>query len=569
MAFALKLIPLCFLLACSNGDNPAPIPLPLAAVSAQHPHQQARLDLGSVSLSAGSEKGLAEGSIEFILDDRYPTEGAKLQFADLWSTEEVWLDEVYLGEVSGGSFPGELEVGDVLRPGPHRLGLRVRSPGKKSGLLQGARKEVGYEKASIGSIQLHLAPAVHIDWLALPIESGKVSAKAFAPKAPEGSTIRFEAALDGQLFQSLGQAEVHNGIAQAEAIDWEGPLWSPQTGSSALFQFSATLFDKTGEQLDQSIVRSGLRETTASPEGLLLNGKPTPIVAVRMEENWKRDGTNLDELLRVGVNSIEIHGTYPPQSWMNLSDEAGIQVVVLPRCDGEVMATSQDVLTHQTTLMDQQNRLAQSNLHHPSLLFWTTEGTPELMRSLAETFSKDPLQRLVTGGEIPALSLSSRNPKPLRGLKPGTWITEITNPPGSGPETAIHLFRAAMEKGAIGGVLPVDRNHPAMRKTWLSLLQTLTQSLHIALDTTQTRRSNSTVVLSALKANAPIWLEAPFVLPTGALPNSKGTATLSAFHEGEAQLSHGTETRVVELRADTRQGNQRTSAERRIQWNRP
>ncbi len=568
MAFALKLSPLWFLMACSNGDNQAS-PGPMAPVSAQYPHQQARLDLGAVSLTAGSEVGLAEGSIQFTLDDRYPTEGAKLQFADLWSTAEVWLDEAYLGEVSGGSFPGEIEVGDFLRPGTHRLGLRVRSPGKKSGLLQGARKEIDYEKASVGGVQLHLAPAVHIDWLALPIEAGMVRAKASAPKAPEGATIRFEAALDGKLFQSLGKAEVHNGIAQAEAIEWGGPLWSPQTGSSALFQFSATLFDKMGEQLDQRIVRSGLRETTATKEGLLLNGKPTPIVAVRMEENWKKDGTNLDELLRVGVNSIEIHGTYPPQSWMNLSDEAGIQVVVLPRCDGEVMATSQDVLTHHKTLTDQQNRLAQSNLHHPSLLFWTTEGTPELMSSLAETFSKDPLGRLVTGGEIPAVSLSSRNPKPLRGMRPGTWITEITNPPGTGPEAAIHLFRAAMQKGAIGGVLPVDRNHPATRNTWLSLLQTLTESLHIALDTTKPRRSNSKVAISALKAEAPIWLEAPYVLPTGTMPDSKGTAKLSAFHEGEALLSHGSETRTVALRADTRQGNHLTSAERRVQWNRP
>jgi hypothetical protein len=568
MAFALKLWPLWVLLACNRGEAPTR-PTLLAPVTAQFPHQQAQLDLGRMSLIDGSETGLAEGAIQFTLDNRYPTEGAKLVVADLWTTAEVWLDEIYLGQLTGGSFPGEIEVGDFLRPGTHTLGLRVRSPGKKSGLRQGARKEVGYAQASVGSVQLHLAPATHIEWLALPLKSGQIRAKASVPNAPEGARVRFEAALDGLLFQALGEAVVQNGMAQAEAVDWTGPTWSPQTGASALFQFTATLLSQSGEALDNLSLRSGLRETKATSEGFLLNGKPTPIVAVRMEENWKKDGTNLDELLQAGINSIEIHGTYPPKFWMELCDEAGIQVVILPRCDGEVMAKGRDVLAIKKELTDQQNRLSQSMLGHPSLLFWTTEGTPELMDSLADTFSQDPLERPVTGGDIPAISISTRQLRPLRELKAGAWITEITNPPGTGPETAIHLFQAALKKGAIGGVLPVDRNHPAMRKIWLNLLKTLTDSLEISLDALAPKRSNSVVQVSGAKAKTTIWLEAPFSMPKGAITDPRGAATLSTFHEGEAQLAQGPEIRPVHLLANTRQGNQIKSVEKRIQWNRP
>jgi len=569
MAIALKLTPLLLLAACSSEEVPHRTAVVLAPAIAQNPFQQARLDLGNISLNASTESGMAEGTLLFNLDDRYPTEGAKIRFSDLWSTAEVWLDDLYLGNVDGGSFPGEIEVGDFLRPGSHRLGLRVRSPGKKSGLLLGARKEVDYNKASLGKIELLLAPAIHIDWLALPFTNGKVRPKAFAPKAPEGASVRFEAGLDGQTIQQLGEAKVLDGLAVADEIDWEGALWSPDSGSSALYQFSATLLDAEGKTIDHYVARNGLRETATSAKGFLINGKTTPVIAVRMEESWKNNETNFNELLQVGINSIEIHGTYPTQNWMNLADEAGIQVVILPRCDGEVMASEQDINLHQATLVNQQTRLAKSNINHPSLLFWTTEGNPESMKALAKTFSKDPLQRLVTGSDIPALSLSSRNPNTLLAVKSGTWITEITNPPGTGPETAIHLFRSALEKGAMGGVLPVDRNHRAMREIWLTQLQTFTESLDISTKTQTQRRSTSHVEISGLAKAAPVWLEAPFTMPQGALSDDYGKAEISQFHLGSATLSQEQNSRPVELVPNTRQGNQVQSAARRIQWSQP
>jgi hypothetical protein len=569
MAIALKLSPLLLLTACLSEAPPQRIPQVLAPAIAQHPFQQARLNLGNVPLTPASEVGLAEGSLLFTLDDRYPTEGAKIRFSDLWSSAEVWLDDAYLGTVEGGSFPGEIEVGDFLRPGSHRLGLRVRSPGKKSGLLLGARKEVDYQKPSLGGIELLLAPANHIDWLALPFKNGKVRPKAAVHKAPEGARVRFEAGLDGQSIQHLGEANVVDGLAVADEIDWKGKLWSPDSGATALYQFSATLLNADGKPIDHYVARNGLRETATSTDGFLINGKKTPVIAVRMEESWKNNETNLNELLEVGINSIEIHGTYPTQNWMNLADEAGIQVVVLPRCDGEVMASVEDVVLHQSTLLNQQTRLAESNAHHPSLLFWTTEGNPEMMKALANTFSQDPLKRLVTGSDIPALSLSSRNPKSLLAVKNGSWITEITNPPGTGPEAAIHLFRTALEKGAMGGVLPVDRNHRAMRKTWLTQLQIFTESLGISSRTQSKRRSTSHVVVSGLTTATPVWLEAPFTMAQGSLADPKGNAELSVFHSGSAGVSQDQITRPIELVPNTRQGNQVQSAARRIQWNRP
>jgi hypothetical protein len=567
MAPALKQCWIWALVACSSGENPGrQAPEPPPPYTAQFPHQQAILDLGGISLGQGSEPLISEGTLDFTLDERYPLAGAKLLIHDLWYTAEVWLDEVFLGTVTGGSFPGEFELGDRLRPGPHRLGLRVYSPGKKSGLLLGARKEVGYLRASVGTLQLHLAPAVHIDWFALPFSQGKVQAQASVHEAPEGSRVRFEAALDGKVLQRLGEAPVVDGIAKAEPVHWEGELWSSKTGASALYQFTATLLDAQGEQLDRRSARSGLRETRQSEEAFSLNGEPTTFLAVRMEESWKTEGAQLNELLQAGVNSIEIHGSYPPPILLSLSDEAGIHMVVLPRCDGEARASLQELLDQKEKLHQQQQALAVATLHHPSLMFWSMEGGPELKQGLRSSFESDPLSRLVAGGNIPATSLSARKQNKLQNLEAGTWITEITKPPGIGPEAVLSLFREALQEGAIGGVLPINRNNPAMTQKWYRLLSELSGDLGTAPQALQRRRSMSQVSITGLTSEVPVWLEAPFAMPTGALPSSSGSVALAVFHAGPVNLIHGRQSTTIELLPDEREGMRMHDNMRRIQW---
>jgi hypothetical protein len=121
----------------------------------------------------------------------------------------------------------------------------------------------------------------------------------------------------------------------------------------------------------------------------------------------------------------------------------------------------------------------------------------------------------------------------------------------------------------MGGVLPVDRNHRAMRKTWLTQLQIFTESLGISSRTQRKRRSTSHVIVSGLTTAAPVWLEAPFTMAQGSLSDRRGNAELSMFHSGSAEISQDQITRPIELVPNTRQGNQVKNAARRIQWSRP
>ena len=565
MASALRWFFACIVFGCT-GAEPTTSPPELPDFEAQYPNTQAVLSLGTPTLTMDSTGTAYQGKLLFSLDDRYPVAGAKLLLNELWLNAEVWLNDQKLAEVSGGSFPGVIELPDRLRPGQHTLQFRITAAQNKSGLLQGARKDHHHDKPDIGEVLLHLAPKSHIEWMAFPSRDGKLIPRAAIEAPSPDSVVEFNVYRDGVEVQSLGRAPVIQGIAQAEPIAWEGEWWSPKTGAESLYQFSARLLDAQDIQLDRTIQRSGVRDLQYTNQEVLLNGEPSAFVAVRMEESWKRDGANLKELLSVGVNTIEIHGSYPPKEWLELADEAGIQIVLLPRCDGEVFAKPSDIDQHQQQIRTQQDLLAKKTLHHPSMLFWTTEGTPQLARRLSKSFEGDPLTRLVTGRDIPALSLSPRDVGRMGERIQGSWITEITNLPGSGPEQSLHLFEQAIEAGAIGGVLPVSRNQPSIRRIWIDGMARLAEQLGTGDFSQQKRRTSSRIQISGLQIGAPVWASTDHVLPTGSIASNQGTAEIQLFHEGPVAVIQGSSSKEVTLEKAWRQGAQRLESARRLQW---
>jgi|GEM_PF-5767862 len=559
------------LFAGCNSDpspNAGEVELPPAPYTAQIPNQQALLNLGEPTLLPTAEPGVSEAKMSFTLDNRYPMDDSVLIIHDLWSSAEVWLNQKHIGNVTGGSFPAELELGQKLRPGNHELRLKVKSPGKKSGFLLGARKEINYLQADIGFIQLRLRPQHNIDWIAFPFDGSKIQPTASINDAPEGATVSFLVTRDGKKLADLGEAQLKDGRAVAAETPWELLQWGPDTGSDALYQFGAILKNAQGEQLDALFERDGARSTGLEDQSFLLNKTPTRFVAVRMESNWEKDPQAFEELLSAGINTIEIHGSYPYQDWLKIADETGLFVVMLPRCDGEVKAGRRQVDTHAAAVSAQHKLLYKHTLHNPSLLFWTTEGSPDLMYALAGLFQDDPLERMVTGRALQALSLSSRNSAALQKLSKSTWITEITTRPGEGPQTSIILFERALKAGAIGGVLPVNRNNTALRKTWYERLQKLDVPEATTFKKTP-KRGNSFVWISQITDSAPLWLEAPFTTPTGVLANTQRYASIEVFHAGEATLRQNSQIVPIVLQPSSRIGTRQTPNAQRIQWTTP
>ena len=123
-------------------------------------------------------------------------------------------------------------------------------------------------------------------------------------------------------------------------------------------------------------------------------------------------------------------------------------------------------------------------------------------------------------------------------------MTEITNLPGSRPETTLNLFERALDTGAIGGVLPVSRNQPQIHRIWTEGVQRLAAKANLPTYTPKAHRSamhanprTSTRVESSR-------VEAPGIAPVGAVASASGEASLSLFHKGPVDLFHnGTQTR--------------------------
>ena len=284
-----------------------------------------------------------------------------------------------------------------------------------------------------------------------------------------------------------------------------------------------------------------------------------------MEETWKKDGANLRELLGVGINALEIHGSYPPEEWLQMANESGLMVVVLPRCDGEVFARPEDVDTHIKSIKAQHADIAAHLVGHPSMLFWTTEGTPQLTRRLSRTFHSDPMGRLVTGKEIPAVSLSLQN-QSLTQLRAGSWVTEITNLPGSRPETTLSLFERALNTGAIGGVLPVSRNQPEIHRIWTEGVKRLAAKVDLPAYTPKSHRSAMTLRIEGLQPGHIVWAEATGVAPIGAVASSTGEASLRLFHKGSVDLIHNSTSHTVLLDESSRFGTSSQKEAQRLRW---
>ena len=121
-----------------------------------------------------------------------------------------------------------------------------------------------------------------------------------------------------------------DGVAEAEPVVWDGPLWTPE--NPQLIHLIGILTDENGIVIDTWSRRTGIRQVDVGNQSLRINQIPTPLMAVRAVTNPRVGSleSRLQTWASGGVNAIEIHGESPPRSWLNLADEFGIPVVLCP-----------------------------------------------------------------------------------------------------------------------------------------------------------------------------------------------------------------------------------------------
>jgi hypothetical protein len=477
--------------------------------------------------------------------------GSRLVLEGLWWSATVTVNGQKLDPVTGGDVAVNVALGGNLRPGDNTLIVEVHGSGdtplavSHDGLSRRLSAADGPWLIEPPRLELRGAAFVERAWLVA--EGDTVQPRAVVVGAPEGASVRFSAAADGTLIQALGEAAVSDGAVVGAPTAWSGPRWSPQDAGLVMLR-AELLVD--GEVVDVAAVRTGVRALSVDGPRLRLDDAPLPLLAGRVSRAEKRP---LARWLRTvsgsGINAVEFHGQLVRERDLEVADALGLPVVVMGRCAGR----SPDLLSLTppwlAALDAHDARLAAFLAAHPSVVLLALEehGTPTEhgARLARPSLRQWPGRPPMTGVELPAAIAAFRDgglvcQESDCGL---AWITEIFDDSlgdAAWPEAADALNERIIA-GATGGVAPLIPPAGANARP-----PTVAHPLSPQVPASG-QRADSLLALSGGTPGALAVLEVPLGRAVGAFVDASGSATLSAWHRGEARLTVGDEVRAVTL----------------------
>jgi hypothetical protein len=524
-----------------------------------------------------SDRGaMRPGPIElraaFTLPDARVGAGSALELEGLWWRAAVTVNGVTMPPVTGGNATAIVPVGAALRPGRNELTVRLSPPTTEMPIETGgglASSSFHRDRATLQvAPRLVLRPAAHVAWATLRAEGASVVPVAQVSGAPAGAVVDFSVVGPSGPV-ALGAAAVGpDGRVAAPAVAWDLERWAP--GAPALYPLLARLRDPGGADLDQLSARVGVRSVSVEAGAIHINGAPHRLVGARVTNRPDLGSMpeRLAALLPAGINALEIHGELPRSSWLDLADEVGLPVVVVPRCVGRTRRGSRATPAALALQQTQDDRFVADLTDRPSVLMWVGEGpsprsqqgqaTPLVMWT--DHLLQDPLQRPVVQYHLPDRFLQTRPPGPdgvvhhscEREPCKGAWLVEVTwegpTVPAMWPAMAT-AFEQSIGVGAVGGVVPTPERHDVAN--WAAAFTPVTAAVGASPLTPDGHRAASVVTVRGAPPGETAWLSAPAAGAVGAVVAADGTATLSLWHEGAATLQVGARSQSLSLQAGT------------------
>ena len=480
-------------------------------------------------------------SSRFQLPEDLIGHGSVLVLEGLSWTATVTVNGQDLSPVTGGPNPVEVPLGPHLVPGENVISLVISGPADAQTLLVGHTEPAAMLASSPRVI---LRPEHGLGVATATLTDDGVKLQALMRGETEGWSVQFSAWRDGERLADWGTAVVSGGRAELTGEPWTGARW-PEPG--ALFFLQATVRNAAGQVVDTGAWRTGLRRFTMQDGQTSLNGKPYPLLGLRKHNAGLEHGLAL--LGRAGLNLAEFHGEMPTRDELQLADELGVALAVLPRCDGRIRASREEVLKAKTALEKQDAAMMMHAAHAPSLLMWSTEGDAinregfSVGRPLVANMKSDPIERLVASWDLPAFAIPSTGPderfderRQRAELAEGSpfWILEVhlegDDPSNEAIEAAV---RASMGIGAVGGVLPgaVERD-TSWGPFWAATAPTMgVQPLSL-----DGRRASARISGQGLRTGELLHVQIPGGPHRAAVAGPNGNADLSVWHAGPARV---------------------------------
>jgi hypothetical protein len=499
-----------------------------------------------------------ETTVRIPLERR--SEVADLLLEGLWWRATITVDGERLPPVTGGAAPLRVPLGAHLADGEATISIHITAPeAADSTVLSGGElirsqgKNRGWPwLASAPVLELH--PRRQLRSTTLRAEAdGRVTPMAWVEGGYVGQEIRFRATLDGALVQELGAARLAaNGEAVGDPRPWTGPRWSP--ADPALILLEASLLDAEGSLLDQRADRTGVRHLTSSEAGLVFDGAPLRLHALRVDYTPAPPSLaeQLSPFLGGGWNGVEMHGDMVPAAWMEQADELGLLVSRVPRCAGLAGQAGPLPATLQGELHASDLRFIEANLHHPSLVMWVDEHGPggpgaAAHRLASDTLFADPQPRAYVPRDREELAYDAkRDELPCAGRAcAGLYVIEVHPDVGVSWASVARGWQSALEAGVWGGVIP--RPPSDHIPSWRAAFAPMLEAAGVAPWPRGERRASARVEVNGLPAGQIAWLELPGQPTLGAVADPAGAATFEAWHEGSATLRWGEERRELRL----------------------
>ena len=520
------------LLACTGlGTNPAPT----------HPRATVVLDQGwdhspwFASFPARPASQVSPAAIQMSttieLGRRY--KGGELVLDGLVRSASLSIDHRTVGEAMGGIGPVAIPLPGGLGGGRQALSLDISAPKGGDELLLGTQfptaRLTGPPRLTLGGNGLGL--------ISLSLEADGLHASVHAS---QGAQVRLLTTLDGVVIQSLGTTRVVDGIASFGPMAWQGPRWP---SDDSLFFAWAILEDDAGAELDRKGVRTGLRHVALGERDMEVDGRATRMLAIRL---WNRTLESTIEVgLKVGANTLELHGLPAPPSWMDRADELGMYVVDMPRCDGQVQANKRKVSDWAAELAEQDLALINHMATHPSLVLWSSEGDQGVFAPMLERYAADPVSRLTADWDVPSRPVTVS--EPVKSADQPWWNMEVNQGRSLTRATAdetLATVAATFRAGAIGTHMPgysLDGADPReVEQKWRALGRE-----HGVIPLPGERRGPARIAVSGLSPGQVVWASADWLPTTGGVANANGIARLDIWHRGDVLLDVSGVTRTV------------------------
>ena len=294
----------------------------------------------------------------------------------------LWIDNQEIGMRNSLGVPHVYELFKKLKPGNHRLTLRIDNrikdidPGINSHSLTDHTQ--GNWNGMIGYLYLEARPLIAIDHTAVytDIKKKSVTAKVCLMNYTSGKNNYSLAisvgkdSLKTKIHLKPGMNEIQITLPLGDHLEY----WSEFHPS--LYNLRLTINNKKGKLIDEDNETFGVRELTAIGRQLMLNGKPLFLRGTLNCAAYPLTGyppTDLAAWLRFykicrahGLNHVRFHSWCPPDAAFTAADKMGFYLEIECSSWANMSTTLGDGKPIDQYIMNESKRMVETYGNHPS-----------------------------------------------------------------------------------------------------------------------------------------------------------------------------------------------------------